>query len=74
MYVFFPLAEVEGQLTTVKDERRMAKFVQYTMASTEEALVDAGWKPESVEEREATACIFATYIMAGNADRYREFV
>lgn len=32
----------------------MAKFVQYAMASTEEALVDAGWKPQSFEDREAT--------------------
>lgn len=32
----------------------MALFAQYAMASTEEALEDAAWKPTAVEEREAT--------------------
>lgn len=32
----------------------MALFAQYAMASTEEALEDAGWKPTAFEEREAT--------------------
>lgn len=34
----------------------MARFAQYAMAATEEALEDAGWKPEAgdVEERAMT--------------------
>jgi 3-oxoacyl-(acyl-carrier-protein) synthase len=35
----------------------MAKFAQYAMAATEEALQDAEWKPESFEQREATVCV-----------------
>jgi 3-oxoacyl-[acyl-carrier-protein] synthase II len=35
----------------------MALFAQYAMAATEEALEDAGWKPEPLEQREATVCI-----------------
>ncbi|KAJ5195257.1 mitochondrial beta-keto-acyl synthase [Penicillium cinerascens] len=34
--------------------RKMATFAQYAMAATEEALGDAGWKPEPFEQREAT--------------------
>ncbi|GLI79252.1 mitochondrial beta-keto-acyl synthase [Penicillium ochrochloron] len=36
------------------DERVMAKFAQYAMAAAEEALGDAGWKPTSFEQKEAT--------------------
>jgi len=32
----------------------MAKFAQYAMAAAEEALEDAGWKPTTCEEKEAT--------------------
>ena len=32
----------------------MALFAQYAMASTEEALEDAAWKPTAFEDREAT--------------------
>lgn len=36
----------------------MALFAQYAMAATEEALNDAGWKPEVFEQREATVSSF----------------
>ena len=36
------------------DERRMAKFTQYAIAATEEALQDAGWKPTRQEDQEVT--------------------
>lgn len=38
----------------------MARFAQYAMAATEEALEDAGWRPstEDAEEREMTVCLF----------------
>lgn len=41
-------------LTAVQDERKMAKFAQYAMAASEEALEDAGWKPTGPEDLEAT--------------------
>ncbi|KAH6625794.1 3-oxoacyl-synthase-like protein [Boeremia exigua] len=36
------------------DERRMAKFAQYAMVASEEALNDAGWTPTTEDELEAT--------------------
>lgn len=36
------------------EERRMAKFTQYAIAASEMALEDAGWKPQTQEEKEAT--------------------
>ncbi|KZM18974.1 transferase [Ascochyta rabiei] len=36
------------------DERRMARFAQYAMVASEEALSDAGWAPKKEEELEAT--------------------
>ncbi|KAJ5894486.1 mitochondrial beta-keto-acyl synthase [Penicillium taxi] len=36
------------------EERKMALFAQYAMAATEQALEDAGWKPTSFEQKEAT--------------------
>lgn len=38
----------------MQDERKMAKFAQYAVAATDEALEDAGWKPTKEEEKEAT--------------------
>jgi 3-oxoacyl-(acyl-carrier-protein) synthase len=32
----------------------MARFAQYALAASEEALEDAGWKPTAFEDREAT--------------------
>jgi 3-oxoacyl-[acyl-carrier-protein] synthase II len=36
------------------EERRMAKFTQYSIAATEMAFQDAGWKPQTQEEKEKT--------------------
>ncbi|KAH3908061.1 hypothetical protein HBI56_149850 [Parastagonospora nodorum] len=36
------------------DERRMARFAQYAMVASEEALLDAGWLPKRDEDFEAT--------------------
>jgi len=36
------------------DERRMAKFAQYSIAATEMALKDAGWRPQTQEAKEMT--------------------
>lgn len=39
---------------TPQDERRMARFAQYAMVASEEALDDAGWAPKKEEDLEAT--------------------
>ena len=36
------------------EERRMAKFTQYAIAATEMALQDAGWRPQTQEDKEVT--------------------
>lgn len=36
------------------DERRMARFAQYAMVASEEALKDAAWSPKKEEDLEAT--------------------
>lgn len=42
----------------------MARFAQYAMAATEEALEDAGWRPGvgDVEEREMTVRLFLRWL------------
>jgi 3-oxoacyl-(acyl-carrier-protein) synthase len=37
-----------------QDERRMARFAQYAMVASEEALHDAGWLPHKEDDLEAT--------------------
>jgi 3-oxoacyl-[acyl-carrier-protein] synthase II len=44
----------EYLLTMLQDERRMARFAQYAMVASEEALNDAGWSPKSEEDLEST--------------------
>lgn len=44
-----------------KEERKMARFAQFAMAATEEALEDAAWRPTSDEQREATVCSLSPY-------------
>lgn len=38
----------------------MARFAQYALAASEEALEDAGWKPTSFEHRESTVDVCET--------------
>lgn len=52
------------------DERRMAKFAQYAVAATEMALEDAGWRPQTQEDREATGVCLGSGI--GNLDTLYE--
>lgn len=54
------------------DERKMARFAQYAMAASEEALEDACWKPTSFEEREATGICLGSGI--GNFDEIYDTV
>jgi 3-oxoacyl-[acyl-carrier-protein] synthase II len=44
-----------GKMLNVRqDERRMARFAQYAMVASEEALADAGWTPQKEDDLEAT--------------------
>ncbi|KAF2027997.1 3-oxoacyl-synthase-like protein [Setomelanomma holmii] len=48
------------------DERRMARFAQYAMVASEEALEDAGWSPKDEDDLEATGVYMGSGI--GNLD------
>ncbi|BDD55725.1 Mitochondrial beta-keto-acyl synthase [Monascus purpureus] len=54
------------------DERKMARFAQYAMAATEEAIEGAGWRPNAPEEREATGICLGSGI--GNFDEIYDTV
>lgn len=41
----------------LQDERRMARFAQYAMVASEEALNDAGWAPTSEEDLQSTVSV-----------------
>jgi 3-oxoacyl-[acyl-carrier-protein] synthase II len=36
------------------EERRLAKFAQFAIAASDMALEDAGWRPETQEDKEMT--------------------
>ncbi|KAJ9223635.1 hypothetical protein DTO169C6_3987 [Paecilomyces variotii] len=48
------------------EERKMARFAQYAMAATEEALEDAAWMPTSLQQKEDTGVCLGSGI--GNFD------
>ncbi|KAL4927375.1 putative beta-ketoacyl synthase (Cem1) [Aspergillus undulatus] len=54
------------------DERKMARFAQYALAASDEALEDAGWKPTAVEQRESTGVCLGSGI--GNFDEIYDTV
>ena len=45
-----------------KDQKRMDRFIQFAIAAADEALVQAGWKPATDDERERTATVIASGI------------
>jgi 3-oxoacyl-[acyl-carrier-protein] synthase II len=45
-----------------KDRKRVDDFILYAIAAADEALADAGWKPESEEDRERTGVIVGSGI------------
>ena len=45
-----------------KDQRRMDTFIIYALAATEEAVRDAGWKPDDEEERIRTGVLIGSGI------------
>lgn len=48
------------------EQRRMSKFAQYAVAATEMAIADAGWRPSSQADLEATGVCLGSGI--GNLD------
>lgn len=52
------------------EQRRLPTFVQYAMASTQMALDDAGWHPETPEDQEATGVCIGSGI--GNLEEVYE--
>ena len=45
-----------------KDQRKVDSFILFAMAAAEQALTDAGWKPEDEAERERTGVIIGSGI------------
>jgi 3-oxoacyl-[acyl-carrier-protein] synthase II len=45
-----------------KDQRRMDEFIVYAMAASVQAVEDAGWQPDSEEERERTGVMIGSGI------------
>ncbi|KAI9369527.1 thiolase-like protein [Aspergillus egyptiacus] len=54
------------------EERKMARFAQYALAASEEALDDAGWKPTAADQLEATGICLGSGI--GNFDEIYDTV
>ena len=52
---FDPLVAIDA-----KDIKKMDLFIQYGLVAAREALAQSGWKPETEEERGATATIIGT--------------
>ena len=45
-----------------KEQRRVDEFILYAMAAADEAIADAGWTPESYEDRVATGVLIGSGI------------
>lgn len=48
------------QLLAPKEQRKMDRFILFALAAAEEALAQAGWKPDTTEAQERTATIIAS--------------
>ncbi|MBC2689538.1 beta-ketoacyl-ACP synthase II [Pseudomonas kielensis] len=48
------------QLLAAKEQRKMDRFILFTLAAAHEALTQAGWAPQTAEEQERTATIIAS--------------
>jgi 3-oxoacyl-[acyl-carrier-protein] synthase II len=48
------------QVIPVKDRKKMDRFIQFAVLAAEEALAQAGWKPETEADRERTATVIAS--------------
>jgi 3-oxoacyl-[acyl-carrier-protein] synthase II len=50
------------QWVSKKDQRKMGRFILWAIAAAEEALADAGWKPETDHDRERTGVLVGSGI------------
>ena len=50
------------QVMSAKDRKRVDDFIVYAIAAADEALADAGWKPETDEDRERTGVMVGSGI------------
>jgi len=50
------------QIMSPKDRKRVDDFIVYAIAAADEALADAGWKPESDEDQERTGVMVGSGI------------
>jgi len=50
------------QVMTAKDRKRVDDFIVYAIAAADEALHDAGWKPETAEDQERTGVMVGSGI------------
>lgn len=50
------------QVMSAKDRKRVDDFIVYAIAAADEALADAGWKPESDEDKERTGVMVGSGI------------
>ncbi len=50
------------QVMSAKDRKRVDDFIVYGIAAADEALADAGWKPETDEEKERTGVMIGSGI------------
>lgn len=53
--------DIEAYVST-KDQKKMSEFIQYSLIAAEEALSDAGWKPEDDESQERTGVLIGAGI------------
>ncbi|MBE9606219.1 beta-ketoacyl-ACP synthase II [Acetobacteraceae bacterium H6797] len=53
--------DVEG-VVPVKDRKKMDRFIHFALGAAQEALTQAGWRPQSDTERERTATVIASGI------------
>ncbi|PLR32456.1 beta-ketoacyl-[acyl-carrier-protein] synthase II [Chimaeribacter coloradensis] len=50
------------QAVPVKEQKKMDRFITFALGAAKEALAQAGWQPETEEERERTATVIASGI------------
>ena len=54
-------AKVAGTVPDrIKDQKKMDRFIQFAVLAAEEALAQAGWKPETDADRGRTATVIAS--------------
>lgn len=57
----------------------MARFAQYALVASQEALEDAGWMPATFEQKETTvcaafcSCVSLSYLFRGDLSRVRDW-